>query len=140
MVNIYIAYEINLWPFNIGKEVAWMRKSNNLEAPVFLRSIKLFSLHILSHKHVVTNSVDIYRIGVFIGGFVLTLIESGLPYQLFWQIFFTIWASKICLIISSFFCHHTKWVYNHFHNILRLFDVLPNIPSTASQMIGDYYL
>ena len=29
--------------------------------------------------------------------------------------------------------------YNQFH-ILRLFDVLPNFPFTASEMMGDYYL
>ena len=30
--------------------------------------------------------------------------------------------------------------YNHFHNILRLLDVLPNFPFTASETMGDYYL
>ena len=30
--------------------------------------------------------------------------------------------------------------YNQFHNILRLFDVLPNFPFTASETTGDYYL
>ena len=30
--------------------------------------------------------------------------------------------------------------YNHFHNILRLFDVLPNFPFTTSETMGDYYL
>ena len=30
--------------------------------------------------------------------------------------------------------------YNHFHNILRLFDVLPNFPFTTSKTMGDYYL
>ena len=29
---------------------------------------------------------------------------------------------------------------NHFHNILRLFDVLPNFPFTTSETICDYYL
>ena len=29
--------------------------------------------------------------------------------------------------------------YNQFHNILRLFDVLPNFPFTTSEMRGDYY-
>ena len=31
-------------------------------------------------------------------------------------------------------------IYNHFHNILRLFDVLPNFPFTTSEAMGDYYL
>ena len=31
-------------------------------------------------------------------------------------------------------------VYNHFHNILRLFDVLPNFPFTTSGTMRDYYL
>ena len=30
--------------------------------------------------------------------------------------------------------------FNHFHNILRLFDVLPNIPFTTTETIRDYYL
>ena len=30
--------------------------------------------------------------------------------------------------------------YNHFHDILRLFDVLLNFPFTTSETIGDYYL
>ena len=30
--------------------------------------------------------------------------------------------------------------YNHFHNILRLFDVLPNFPFTTSETMWDYYL
>ena len=29
---------------------------------------------------------------------------------------------------------------NHFHNILRLFDVLPNFLFTTSEAICDYYL
>ena len=29
---------------------------------------------------------------------------------------------------------------NHFHNILRLFGVLPNFPSTTSETMHDYYL
>ena len=30
--------------------------------------------------------------------------------------------------------------YNHFHNILRLFGVLPNFPFTISETMCDYYL
>ena len=30
--------------------------------------------------------------------------------------------------------------YNHFHNILRLFDVLPNFPFPTSETMRDYYL
>ena len=30
--------------------------------------------------------------------------------------------------------------YNHFHNILRHVDVLPNFRFTASETMGDYYL
>ena len=33
-----------------------------------------------------------------------------------------------------------KLPYNQLHNILRLFDVLPNVPFTTNEMIGDYYL
>ena len=30
--------------------------------------------------------------------------------------------------------------YNEFHNILRVFDVLPNFPFTSSETMGDYHL
>ena len=30
-----------------------------------------------------------------------------------------------------------KFIYNHFHNILRLFDVLPNFSFTTSEMMRD---
>ena len=30
--------------------------------------------------------------------------------------------------------------YNHFHNILRLFDVLPNLPLITSETMRNYYL
>ena len=33
-----------------------------------------------------------------------------------------------------------KETSNHFHNILRLFNVLPNFPITTSETMGDYYL
>ena len=36
------------------------------------------------------------------------------------------------LILSS--------TYNHFHNILRLFDALPNFRFTTSETVDDYYL
>ena len=29
-------------------------------------------------------------------------------------------------------------VYNYFHNIFRLFDILPNFPFTTSETIRDY--
>ena len=36
----------------------------------------------------------------------------------------------------------TDWLasYNQLHNILRLADVLPNFPLTASETMGDFYL
>ena len=36
--------------------------------------------------------------------------------------------------------HFRKTNCNHFHNILRLFYVLPNFPFTTSETMGDYYL
>ena len=35
---------------------------------------------------------------------------------------------------------HISIIYNHFHNILILFDVLPNFPFTTSETMRDYYL
>ena len=31
-------------------------------------------------------------------------------------------------------------IHNQFHNILRLFNVLPNFPLTTSETMSDYYL
>ena len=36
--------------------------------------------------------------------------------------------------------NNTLRIYNHSHNILRLFDVLPNFPFTKSETMDDYYL
>ena len=33
-----------------------------------------------------------------------------------------------------------KFENNHFHNVLRLFDVLPNFPIITSETMHDYYL
>ena len=33
-----------------------------------------------------------------------------------------------------------SFIYNHSHNILRLFDVLPNFPFISSETMCDYYL
>ena len=33
-----------------------------------------------------------------------------------------------------------KFSYNHFHNILRLFDVLTSFPFTTIETMRDYYL
>ena len=35
---------------------------------------------------------------------------------------------------------YIKGTYNHFHNILRLFNVLTNFPFTTSETMRDYYL
>ena len=41
----------------------------------------------------------------------------------------------ICYVYSAYGLN-----YNHFHNILRFFDVLPNFSLTTSETIHDYYL
>ena len=38
---------------------------------------------------------------------------------------------------KAFFDERT---YNHFHNILKLFDALPNSPFATSETMRDYYL
>ena len=35
--------------------------------------------------------------------------------------------------------HWYPIIYNQFHNILRLHDILPIIPFTTSETMGDYY-
>ena len=39
----------------------------------------------------------------------------------------------------AFLCFFNN-IYNHFHNILRLFDVFPNFPFTTSESMRDYFL
>ena len=50
----------------------------------------------------------------------------------------------ICLFLTNLVVNKNKskrnFADNQFHNILRLFDVLPNFPFTTSETIGDYYL
>ena len=45
----------------------------------------------------------------------------------------TYWASLNCVTVFL-------ETFNHFQNILRLFDVLTNFPFTASETMRDYYL
>ena len=45
------------------------------------------------------------------------------------------------LKLNELWPYYKKFVnHNHFHNILRLFDALPNLPFTASETMRDYYL
>ena len=39
-----------------------------------------------------------------------------------------------------FYVLENSGAYNQFHNILRLFNVLPNFSFTTSETMGDYYL
>ena len=50
------------------------------------------------------------------------------------QIFDSITKNHNCLFKMKF------GTYNHFHNILRLSDVLPTFPFTTSETMRDYYL
>ena len=49
------------------------------------------------------------------------------------------WLWKFCNFQRSLLSLNLK-IYNRFHNILRLFDVLPSFPFTTSEMMDDYYL
>ena len=51
----------------------------------------------------------------------------------------TLWYQKE-LFTLDMFPKNKKTNYNHFHNILKLFDVLPNFPFTTSETMGDYCL
>ena len=44
------------------------------------------------------------------------------------------------IYFEPWYFRNNRHIYNHFHNILRLFDTLPNFPITTSETIGDYYL
>ena len=50
---------------------------------------------------------------------------------------FNMYASP-CVFVFNFYV--LIYTYNKFHNILRLFDVLPNFPFTTSETMRDYYL
>ena len=44
------------------------------------------------------------------------------------------------LSVNKYIKSKKKIVYDHFHNILRLSDVLQNCPLTACETMCDYYL
>ena len=52
--------------------------------------------------------------------------------------------AKFMIFITVESCDKTYYkiekTCNHFHNILRVFNVLPIFPSTTSRAMGDYYL
>ena len=52
-------------------------------------------------------------------------------------IFVTTIGATLLAKITSLYITNQNLIYNNFHNILRLFDVLPNFPLTASEMM--YY-
>ena len=81
------------------------------------------------------------KIGPYIQGFyyyentILSLTE--LIEALIKNIFVSAILKCVFIIISAFM---KDVFYNHFHHILRLFDVLPNFAFTTSETMGDYYL
>ena len=65
------------------------------------------------------------------------------------NVFFNFDYLDYILIFLLFWSENTCWtpilIYyaatcNQFHNIVRLFDVLPNFPFSTSETMGDYYL
>ena len=53
------------------------------------------------------------------------------------------WKRKTCSLHYHFYKKANlieMTTCNHFHNILRLFDVVPNFPFTTSETKRDYYL
>ena len=59
-----------------------------------------------------------------------TFVENALKLDIFTMPHSPLKIPPLVLIITT---------YNHFRNILRLFDVLPNFPFTTSETIRDYY-
>ena len=53
-------------------------------------------------------------------------------------------SKKVFIGIRIIACFLLKYpqtpIYNQFHNILRLLDILPNFPFTTSEMMCDHYL
>ena len=52
----------------------------------------------------------------------------------------TIKTSLLSIILIYLLNLFLNSAFNHFHNILRLADVLPNFPFTTNETMGDYYL
>ena len=57
-------------------------------------------------------------------------------YHFFQHPFFA--RGTVC--VNSLPCNFSQITYNHFQNILKLFQVLPNLPFTKSEMMRNYYL
>ena len=54
-----------------------------------------------------------------------------------------LFASFAFLMFSVFFLsrkNERAYILQSVHNVLRLFNVLPNFPFTASETMGNYYL
>ena len=79
--------------------------------------------------------------------------KHGSERSVLWHILHSVPTHKVFVItkISKHCCLHynisfknlvpmLQKAYNHFHNILRLLDVLPNFLFTTSETMRDYYL
>ena len=55
-----------------------------------------------------------------------------------WRVFFVVQSKVFCGILEKQYV--LTVIRNHFYNILRFFDVLPNFPFTTSETMRDYYL
>ena len=49
-------------------------------------------------------------------------------------------AKKLLVVLKQIKFIIFRFFYDHFHNILRFFDVLTSFPLTTSETMRDYYL
>ena len=65
-----------------------------------------------------------------------SLVRHHFKAELYRYIYIVIFGKHL----PELYCIVLICIYNHFHNILRLFNVLPNFPFSTSEKMGDYYL
>ena len=81
-----------------------------------------------------TTSPEQFLKNIFEGAHVLIELEGiEIKWILFQRCMVTRFQMTACLNFSGWY-----WNYNHFHNTLRLFDVLPNFAFTTSETKRNY--
>ena len=102
-----------------------LKKSDNL-GPIFLKMVFL----VQSRKNEHCNKICIFEL-VYVSNF--TLIEFCAKFARY----FLSSTEKLDSVIEF---RLLELVYNHFHNILRLFDISANFAFTTGETMRDYYL
>ena len=105
-----------------------------------IQTYMFFKIGVLKNSTVCTGKPQCFPMNIAI--FLRTAFLQNSSCGCFWT--FTL-LSKICFLFTFsspqiFLLIMFLNSYNHFHNILRVFDVLTNFPFTTSETMPEYFL